>query len=60
MVRVATLALGSQPRACKGAGQEGILGVTFHAPGSVGECERMNSHTPKGAPTLGIGISVHS
>jgi hypothetical protein len=22
-------------------------GTTFHAPGSVGECEGMNPHTPK-------------
>jgi hypothetical protein len=46
---VATLALGSRPRqrACKGAGQEGSLGVTSHAPGNVGECEGMNPHTPK-------------
>jgi hypothetical protein len=38
------------------AGQEGILGVTFHAPRSAKECEGMNPHTPKGTPTLGVGI----
>jgi hypothetical protein len=42
--------------ACKGAGQEGNPGVTSHAPGSVGECEGMNPHTPKGAPILGVGV----
>jgi hypothetical protein len=34
-------------RACKSASQERSLRVTFHAPGSVRECEGMNSHTPK-------------
>jgi hypothetical protein len=33
--------------ACKRAGQEGSPGVTSHAPGSGGECEGMNTHTPK-------------
>jgi hypothetical protein len=45
-------------RACKGTGQEGSPGVTSRAPGSVGECEGMTPHTPKGAPTLGIGALV--
>jgi hypothetical protein len=39
--------LATKARACKGASQEGILRVTSHAPGSVGECEGMNPHTPK-------------
>ncbi len=39
--------LATKARACKGAIQEGILRVTSHAPGSVGECEGMNPHTPK-------------
>jgi len=47
-------------KACKVAGQEGSPGVTSHAPKSVGECEGMNPHTPKGTPTLGIGIPVDS
>jgi hypothetical protein len=38
MCYVATLALGL-PKVSPG--------VTFHAPGSVGECEGMNPHTPK-------------
>jgi hypothetical protein len=33
--------------ACKGVGQKGSPEVTFHALGSVGECEGMNPHTPK-------------
>jgi hypothetical protein len=36
------LSLGTKARAYKGAGQEWNLRVTFHAPGSVGECEGMN------------------
>jgi hypothetical protein len=36
------------------------LGVTFHALRSVGECEWMNPHTPKWAPTLGVGVSMDS
>ncbi len=55
---IATLALGSQPRACKGASQERSSGVEFHALESIGECEGMNPHTPKGAPTLGVGVLV--
>jgi hypothetical protein len=45
-------------RACKSAGQEWSPGVTFHVPGSVGECERMNPHTPKWVPILGVGFSM--
>jgi hypothetical protein len=37
----------TKARACKGAGQEGSSGVTFHAPESVGKCEGMNPDTPK-------------
>jgi hypothetical protein len=43
---------------CKVASQEGSPGVTPHAPESVGECEGNNLHTPKWAPTLGIGVPV--
>ncbi len=44
---VATLALGSRPKQglAKVQTKRGSLGVTSHAPGSVGECEGMN--TPK-------------
>jgi hypothetical protein len=41
------LGLATKARACKGVGQEGSPRVTFHAFGSVGECEGMNPHTPK-------------
>jgi len=47
-------------RACKGASQNGSPGVTSHASRSVGECEGMNPHTPKRAPTLGIRVLVDS
>jgi hypothetical protein len=48
----------TKARAYKSAGQEGSPGVTFHAPRSAKECEGMNPHTPKGTPTLGVGIPV--
>ncbi len=32
------IGLMTKARACKGAGQEGNLGVTFHAPRSVKDC----------------------
>jgi len=35
-------------------------GITFHAPGSVGKHEGMNPHTPKWAPTLGVGLPMDS
>jgi hypothetical protein len=50
----------TKARACKGVGQHGSSGVTFHAHGSVGKCEGMNLHTPKWVPTLGVGISMDS
>jgi hypothetical protein len=39
--------LTTKARAYKSAGQEGSLGGTSYTPENVGECERMNSHTPK-------------
>ncbi len=39
--------LATKAKVCKGACQEGSLGVTFHAPGNVRKCEGMNPHTPK-------------
>ncbi len=48
----------TKPRACKFAGQEGSSGITPYAPESVGKCEGMNPHTPKGASILGVGVSV--
>jgi hypothetical protein len=38
-----SLRLTIKARACKGAGQEWSLGVTFHAPKSVGGCEGMRN-----------------
>jgi hypothetical protein len=51
-----SLGLTTKARACKSEGQKGSPGVTSHAPGSVRECEGMNPHTPKRAPTLGVGV----
>jgi len=31
-----------------------------HVPGSARECERIDPHTPKGTPTLGVGVLVDS
>jgi len=42
----------------KVAGQEGSLGGRPHAPGSVRECEGIDPHTPKGTPTLGVGVPM--
>jgi hypothetical protein len=55
-----SLGLATKARACKGVGQEGSLGVASHVLGSVGKCEGMNPHTPKGTPTLGVGVSMDS
>ncbi len=41
------LGLTTKVTACKGAGQEGNLGITSHAFGSGRDCEGMNPHTPK-------------
>jgi hypothetical protein len=59
---ITTLALGLQPRQglAKVRAKKWSLGVTFHAPGSVGKCEGMNSHTPKWAPILGVGLLMDS
>jgi hypothetical protein len=52
------LGLTTKARACKVAGQEGSPGVMSHASGSVGKCEGMNPHTPKGASTLGVRVPM--
>jgi hypothetical protein len=54
------LGLTTKAKACRGAGQEEILGITSHAPRSVGECEGMNPHTFKGAPILGVEVPMDS
>ncbi len=55
-----SLGLVAKARGCKVAGQEGSTGVMPHAPGSARECERIGLHTPKGTPTLGVGVPVDS
>jgi hypothetical protein len=55
-----SLGLMSKPRAYKGAGQEWSLKVTFHALKSVRDCEGMNPHTPKCAPTFGVEVPMDS
>ncbi len=55
-----SLGFATNARACKVAGQEGSLGVRLHALGSARECEGIDSHTPKGTPTLGFGVPVDS
>jgi hypothetical protein len=54
------LGLTTKARACKNAKQERSSGGTSYTPRNVGECERMNPHTPKWAPTLGVGIPMDS
>jgi hypothetical protein len=55
-----SLGLTTKARACKGAGQERSSTVASHAFGSVKECEGMSPHTPKRAPTVGVGVSMDS
>jgi len=55
-----SLGLATKVRACKVVGQEGSPGVKPHALGSARECERIDPHTPKGIPTLGVGVPVDS
>jgi len=50
----------TKARACKVIGQKGTPGVTPHALESVGNCEGMNPHIPKGAFTLGVGVLMNS
>jgi hypothetical protein len=58
--RNSSLGLATKTRAYKGVSQKWSLGVTFHAPKSVGKCEGMNSHIPKWTSTLGIEVSMDS
>ncbi len=53
-----SLGLATKAKTCKGASQEGSPGITSCALESVGECEGMTPHTPKGAFTLGAGVLV--
>ncbi len=45
---------------CKACGPRVKPRITFHALGSVRTCERMNPHTPKRVPILGIGVPMDS
>jgi hypothetical protein len=62
MVRCRNPNLGpaTKTKACKGVGQEWSLGITFHAPRNVGECEGMNPHIPKWIPILGVRVLMDS
>ncbi len=60
LCRNPNLGLATKARGCKVTGQEGSPGVMPHAPGSARKCEGIDPHTPKGTPTLGVGISVDS
>jgi hypothetical protein len=51
-----SLGFATKARAYKGVGLDRRPWVTFHAPRNIGECEEMNPHTPKWAPTLGVGV----
>jgi hypothetical protein len=55
-----SLGLATKTRACKGVSQVWRPRVTSHALKSVGECEGMNPHTPKWAPTLGVRVPTDS
>jgi len=48
-----SLGLATKARACKVASQKKKLG-------NERKCEGMNCHTPKGASTLGVGVSMDS
>ncbi len=55
-----SLGFATKTRASKVAGQEGSPRIMSHAPGSAREYEGIDPHTPKGTPTLGIGVLVDS
>ncbi len=48
----------TKAKGCKVVGQERSPRVMSYAPRSVRECERIDPHTPKGTPTLGVGVLV--
>jgi len=54
------LGLASKVRGCKVAGQEGSPRIMLHAAKTVRECERIDLQTPKGTPTLGVGVPMDS
>jgi len=50
----------TKARACNGEGQERSSRVASYALESARKWEGMNLHTPKGAPTLKVGVSINS
>jgi hypothetical protein len=50
----------TKTKVCKVASQKGSPRVMPHVLESVGKCEGMNPHTPKGNSTLGVGSPVDS
>ncbi len=54
------LGLTTKARGCEVVGQEGSSVIMSHVLGSARKCEGIDPHTPKGIPTLGIGIPVDS
>jgi len=54
--------LGSRPRqgVAKLQAKKGAPRIMSHAPMSARECEGIDRHTPKGTPTLGVGVSMDS
>jgi len=59
-VATLTFGLATKAKGLQGCEPRGSLGVTSHAPKSVGKCERVNPHTPKATLTLGNEVPVDS
>jgi hypothetical protein len=59
LCRNPSLGLATKTRDCKVTGQEEPRSHK-HAPKNTRECEGIDPHTPKGTPTLGVGVSVNS
>ncbi len=55
-----SLGLATKVRGCKVVGQEKSPVAMSHAPGSAKECEGIDPCTPKGTPTLGVGVPMDS
>ncbi len=54
------LGLPIKAKVCKNAGQGRSSRIPSHAPRSVGKCEGMNLHSPKGVSILGVGAPMDS
>jgi len=48
----------TKAKVCKGANWKWSMGVIFYVLKSVGDCEGINPHTPRWAPTLGVGVPM--